>query len=105
VATGRRIGRIVRARLSALLAGPRSPVDGETPSPEDEPAPADPRLGECLAILELRSGCTREELAAAYRRLCKRYHPDRQRPERAAAANELLAEINAAYDYLRRRVG
>jgi len=101
----RRIGRIVRAKLSALLAGPRSPGADDAFPPGDTPAPADPRLAECLAILELRAGCTREQLSAAYRRLCKRYHPDRHRPERAAAANELLAEINAAHDYLRRRLG
>jgi len=105
VATGRRIGRLVRAKLSARRTPPRFPAADEISWPADEPAPADRRLAECLAILEVQAGCTRAELAAAYRRLCKRYHPDRQRPERAAAANELLAEINAAYEYLEPRVG
>lgn len=64
----------------------------------------DPRLMRCLAVLELRPGCSAAELATAYRRLCKRYHPDRRPVEEAALANELLAEINAAYEYLKRRV-
>ena len=65
----------------------------------------DPRLAECLAILELPLGCTAEEAAAAHRRLCKRYHPDRYTGDRVSVATELLAEINAAYDDLRRLLG
>ena len=64
----------------------------------------DPRLAECLVMLELDPGCTAEEAAAAHRRLCKRYHPDRYAGDRVLLANELLAEINAAYDHLRRRL-
>ncbi len=64
----------------------------------------DPKFARCLAILELRADCSAAELAAAYRRLCKRYHPDRRAADEAALANELLAEINAAYEYVKRRL-
>ncbi len=67
----------------------------------------DRRLAECLATLELSQDTTRSALHSAYRRLCKRYHPDRFAgdPERLAAATELLAAINAAYAYARERIG
>jgi molecular chaperone DnaJ len=62
---------------------------------------ADRRLTECLRMLELSPGATAADLRAAYRRLCKRYHPDRYTdPERVGWATELTAELNAAYAYL-----
>ncbi len=67
----------------------------------------DRRLAECLAVLELPADATTAALHAAYRRLCKRYHPDRfaGEPERIETATELLAAINAAYAYARERIG
>ncbi len=55
-----------------------------------------------LAVLELGSRATHEEIRTSYRRLCRRYHPDRFDGDeaRSRAANELLAEINAAYALL-----
>ncbi|MCW3010639.1 MAG: putative DnaJ domain protein, partial [Solirubrobacterales bacterium] len=52
-----------------------------------------------LATLGLGVSATPEEVAAAYRSLAKRWHPDRagNRPEAARR----MAEINAAYDLLR----
>jgi len=49
------------------------------------------------AILGIGPGAAPNEVAAAYRRLAKRYHPDRA-GERGARR---MAEINAAYDQLR----
>jgi curved DNA-binding protein CbpA len=65
------------------------------------------RVDECLAVLELRRGCTPADVARAYRRLCQRYHPDRFAgdAEKSRAANELLAAINAAYSYLTGKPG
>jgi curved DNA-binding protein CbpA len=62
----------------------------------------DARREECLAILEVARDASRAEIVGAYRRLCKRYHPDRfaADPAKVTLANELLAAINAAYDYL-----
>ncbi|HEX3317878.1 MAG TPA: J domain-containing protein [Solirubrobacteraceae bacterium] len=49
------------------------------------------------AVLGLGPDATPKEVAAAYRRLAKRFHPDRS-GERGARR---MAEINAAYDQLR----
>ena len=51
-----------------------------------------------FAALELPPRATPEEIAAAYRRLAKRWHPDRGG---GAAAAARMAEINVAYDVLR----
>jgi DnaJ-class molecular chaperone len=40
---------------------------------------------------------TQAEIARAYRRQMKRFHPDRARPERRAAAEEQARRLNAAY--------
>jgi len=50
------------------------------------------------AVLELPPGAAPEQVAASYRELAKRWHPDRGAgPE----AERRMAEINAAYDLLR----
>ena len=51
-----------------------------------------------FAALELPPGASAQEIGAAYRRLAKRWHPDRGG---GAAAAARMAEINVAYDVLR----
>jgi DnaJ domain len=51
-----------------------------------------------FAVLGVAPGASGEEVAAAYRRLAKRWHPDRAGGEDAARR---MAEINAAYDLVR----
>ena len=51
-----------------------------------------------FAALELPPGASAQEIATAYRRLAKRWHPDRGG---GAAAAARMAEINVAYDMLR----
>jgi len=51
-----------------------------------------------FAVLGVTPGASGEEVAAAYRRLAKRWHPDRARGQEAARR---MAEINAAYDLVR----
>jgi hypothetical protein len=51
------------------------------------------------AVLGVAPTATPEEIAASYRRLAKKWHPDRG--GRGAAAESRMAEINAAYDLLR----
>jgi hypothetical protein len=51
-----------------------------------------------FAALDVPPGASAQEIAAAYRRLAKRWHPDRGG---GAAAAARMAEINAAYDVLR----
>jgi hypothetical protein len=49
------------------------------------------------ALLGLPAGASADEAARAYRRLAKRWHPDRA----GAAAAARMAEINAAYELFR----
>ena len=51
-----------------------------------------------FAALEVPPGAPAEDIAAAYRRLAKRWHPDHGG---GAAAAARMAEINVAYDVLR----
>jgi DnaJ domain len=50
------------------------------------------------SILGIRQGVSAADVAAAYRRQAKRWHPDRGG---GAEAERRMAEINAAYDILR----
>jgi hypothetical protein len=50
------------------------------------------------AVLGVDPGASPQELAAAYRRLAKRWHPDRGR---SPDAQRRMAEVNAAYDLAR----
>jgi DnaJ domain len=51
-----------------------------------------------FAVLGVAPDASADEVAAAYRSLAKRWHPDRARGPQAA---QRMAEINAAYDLLR----
>jgi molecular chaperone DnaJ len=52
-------------------------------------------------VLEINRGASKEEIQKAYRKLVKKYHPDQYRDNPLAKlAEEKLAEINEAYDYL-----
>jgi DnaJ domain len=50
------------------------------------------------AVLGVRPGSTESQVAAAYKELAKRWHPDRGAGEEG---ERRMAEINAAYDVLR----
>jgi curved DNA-binding protein CbpA len=55
------------------------------------------------ANLELPVGATADEVKSAYRRLIRRYHPDRHRePSAQRAAAELARELRNAYEGLLR---
>lgn len=104
-----RIRNLIASRLREA-AGRRRPrahsasdaaAEPEPESRRDEPAAPDPR-GRALRILELGCDAGATEIRSAYRRLCRRYHPDRfaNDADKSASANELLAEINRAYEVL-----
>ena len=59
------------------------------------------------ANLELPLGAPLSEVKAAYRRLMRRYHPDRHQhdPERTKAANELAQRLREAYEGLTEHLG
>jgi hypothetical protein len=69
--------------------------------------PGGSRLDDLYLILEVAPHADQQAIQASYRRLAKRYHPDRN-PERAAWAEEQMKRVNAAYailsDRARRRV-
>lgn len=57
-------------------------------------------------VLEINRGASREEIQKAYRRLVKKYHPDQYRDHPLAKlAEEKMAEINEAYEYLMKNGG
>ena len=59
------------------------------------PLPATIRGMDPFAVLDLPPTASPEDVAAAYRRLAKAWHPDR------GGTEERMAEINSAYDLLR----
>ena len=75
-----------------LTAVTRLPRTGAKPSP----APVADRISiaEAYAILDLKPGCTREDVQAAYTRLIKVVHPDK------GGGAGLAAKLNAARDRL-----
>ena len=101
-ALGKRLARLVRAKLSARSSEPKIQFEVD-----DAPvrAPIDEERDRPLRILELEDGATREEIRAAYLRLSKRYHPDRfaTNKESERLANELMQELNRAYEGLMSR--
>jgi len=65
---------------------------------------------EAYELLESESTATPEELKSAYRRVAKRYHPDLLRAngvpeEMITEATELMSQVNAAWDDIRRSRG
>ena len=60
----------------------------------------DPDEEDLYALLSVPFTASHSEISLAYRRAMKRAHPDRQGPERRAAAEELARQLNAAYAIL-----
>jgi hypothetical protein len=59
----------------------------------------------CFGVLGLKTTCSRDEAAAAYRALAKQYHPDlvaHMAPEFRTLAQERMTMINEAYTALRK---
>jgi DnaJ-class molecular chaperone len=56
--------------------------------------------GDYYKLLGVPYTATFQGIARAYREAMKRAHPDRQRPERRAAAEELAKELNRAFTTL-----
>ena len=58
-------------------------------------------LKEAREILELGLTATRQEIRAAYRRLARRWHPDRAPLGEEARFRARMQEVNAAYQRLK----
>lgn len=114
MSVGRRLWKLARTEIGDVMRrfrpgpdeGPeRWSVPSKDPPPEPSPPPA-PTVPDHVARwygnLELPLGASAAEVKAAYRRLVRRYHPDRHAhdPRRAAVANELSQELRDAYEGL-----
>jgi hypothetical protein len=97
-----RARRIARGKLAAWAGGGHADAG---PGFELEPPPDATDAARACAreVLEVGPRAGADEIRSAYRRLCRLYHPTRFDGDaaRSRAANELLAEIDAAYALLR----
>ena len=66
----------------------------------------DPELARYYANLEVPYGSDLETVERAWKRLLRKYHPDRHAtdPDRQRIANDLVKELNRAYAELKRRL-
>ncbi|MCG8454911.1 MAG: J domain-containing protein [Holophagales bacterium] len=101
-AVGRKAAERWQEARDAFLEG----RDGRRPPPRppaDGPG-VDPQLAEWYANLELPYGADLDEVTRAWKRLLRRYHPDRHGadPERDRQATQLAQALNQAYEGLRR---
>jgi curved DNA-binding protein CbpA len=85
-----------------LAANPETEAETETGTHRGSPngAHPDPDAEDHYMLLGVPFTATHAEITAAYRRAMKRAHPDRHRPERRAAAEELARRLNSAYAVL-----
>jgi DnaJ-class molecular chaperone len=79
-----------------LAANPETGYRASSPNG----AGPDPDQEDHYALIGVPYSATHAEITRAYRRAMKLAHPDRQRPERRAAAEDLARRLNAAYAVL-----
>ena len=92
-------------RKRATRQGPREDPQRESPRDTPPPTPVAPH-SPALGVLGLGAGASKAEVAAAYRRLARTYHPDKVAhldQEARGFAEERMKEINAAHAELKRR--
>ena len=96
-----RLYRILRSNLN--VGESAGPSWGDFSRPADSPPPraaaVDPQLARYYANLEVPYGSDLEKVRRAWKRLLKKYHPDRHHrdPEKRRVANQLTAELTRAY--------
>ena len=116
MSVSRRIWNLVRSEITALRdrASDRfSDVDldselfgdsaGSDPPTRPTGNSEQDQLNQYYANLELEPGASLKEVKSAYRRLMRRYHPDRHAkdPAKVRLANELSQQLRVAYEALR----
>ncbi|MGF1533902.1 MAG: J domain-containing protein [Bernardetiaceae bacterium] len=79
--------------------------DTHTQAPPPREPAFNPKENEYYRLLELAPNASMEEIKAAYRKMMKKYHPDRfpNDPTRQKAAVELTQKINVAYSYFKKK--
>jgi len=87
-------------QVEAELADAQRRASEKTSVPINNREPPD--IARYYANLELHIGASEAEVRAAYRRLMRRYHPDRHNddPQKARVANELAHQLRVAHDGL-----
>ena len=70
-------------------------------------SPRDKQIAQYYANLELEPRASADDVRKAYRRLMRKYHPDRHQgdPERHRAATELTSELSRAYRAILEHLG
>lgn len=81
---------------------PRTAAAGEPPRPDaDSPPPSEP-VPYPFRILGVTPGASDEEIRAAFHRLARKFHPDKQRdPQRLEEATRRWRELVRAYESIR----
>lgn len=102
------IALVIAVIISWNLPG-RRPIRDATGDPRAQAgAPSgssSPDTNDPYALLGIRPGCSDDELTRAYHTLVKQWHPDQlegMAPELREHANYRLAQINQAFDLIRR---
>jgi DnaJ-class molecular chaperone len=83
-------------RIRLLAANPETGFRGRSPNG----AATGPDEADYYTLLGVPFTANHAEITRAYRRAMKRVHPDRQRPLRRAAFEDLARRLNAAYAVL-----
>ena len=113
-----RITRIIKANFDEMMERrdqsdryrekvydeePPSSGSGSSYDKGPEYSGGDSLLAKYYANLEIPYGSDLETATAAWKRLMKKYHPDRHSsdPQKQKVANELVQELNRAYDYIK----
>ena len=101
------LGRTVKRRLLAVGAGLVEGVrqarfsyrEGMVRPRQPAAPPLDPKIAGYYANLELEPGAGLGALTRAWKKLVRKYHPDRYAadPARQAAATRLVQDLNHAY--------
>jgi DnaJ-domain-containing protein 1 len=75
--------------------------DGSSPKPHQKVSTEEAKRASYYRILELPNGAPLYNVKASYKRLMKKYHPDKfQNVEQKAAATKLVKKLNEAHTEL-----
>lgn len=113
----RRFINVARAEVSDWIRRLHTPDGAEPafaeaererdPTPRTQADAISSEIARYYANLELPVGSSADEVRAAYKRLMRRYHPDRHHAddEKAKVATQLAQELRVAYESLLRHLG
>lgn len=93
-------------RPSSSSASSSSAGAGRSRSARNPFGRKDDKLVEYYKVLDLQIGATHDEVKASYRKLMRKYHPDRHvgAPHKQKAATELTMRVTQAYNEILRHL-